>query len=208
MPDRVLGGGVPRFVIIGRTATAGADFLLDDLPGTSGRLDVLLRCIRAALLTSHGVRRDTVIDLVLLGGPEAPRVARIDGASAKFLRPDERPLATLLKKSLAAHAMHSDPGGEGCFVEVRPGIAIARGGLEVALADRGRAPIYVLDESGVDVRTVKLDPAGIFLIGDHQGLDEAARAMGEPISIGPVSLHSDDVVAIVANELDRAFTIR
>ena len=57
-----------RFVVIGQSATASPDFSLVDIAGTSGRLDVLLRCLRAALLVSHGLRRDTVVYLVLLGG--------------------------------------------------------------------------------------------------------------------------------------------
>src|SRR5579859_1075721 len=88
---------VRRFVIIGQKATASDDFLLDDLAGTSGRLDVLLRCIRAAILTSHGVRRDVVVYLLLQGGAKAPRVLRVDPVATKFLRPDERSLAMLVK---------------------------------------------------------------------------------------------------------------
>src|SRR5260370_886010 len=64
---------VRRFVVIGQQASASNDFSLDDLPGSSGRLDVLLRCVRAALLVSHGLRRDVVVYLVLLGGRHAPR---------------------------------------------------------------------------------------------------------------------------------------
>ncbi len=107
----------------------GAAFSLANLPASSGRLDVLLRCVRAALLFSHGVRRDTVVYLVLLGDPAAPRTLRIDGATVKFLRPDERSVAVLVQKALAAPRE-----GEGLVI-VRPGIAVADGGLEVVLAD-------------------------------------------------------------------------
>ncbi|MDP9002115.1 MAG: tRNA (pseudouridine(54)-N(1))-methyltransferase TrmY, partial [Myxococcota bacterium] len=93
-----------RFVIIGRSAIASDDFLLEDIPGTGGRLDILLRCLRAGLLVSHGIRRDVVMYLVLLGGPRAPRVLRADASGLKFVRPDERSLATLAKKALASHA--------------------------------------------------------------------------------------------------------
>ena len=58
-----------RFVIVGQQATSSPHFSLLDLPSTSGRLDVLLRCLRAALLVSHGLRRDAVAYLVLLGDP-------------------------------------------------------------------------------------------------------------------------------------------
>src|SRR5580704_6644641 len=109
-----------RFVVIGRGAIASDDFLLDDVPGTSGRLDVALRCVRAALLFSHGLRRDVIVYLVLGGGPRAPRVLRLSGATARFLRPDERSLAVLAKKVLASRA-DAERGG---FVEVKAGIAI------------------------------------------------------------------------------------
>lgn len=90
-----------RFVIIGQRASASPDFSLNNLPASSGRLDVLLRCLRAALLVSHGLRRDTIVYLVLLGGPSAPRTLRIDSADVRFLRPDERSLAVLVQKALA-----------------------------------------------------------------------------------------------------------
>jgi len=192
-----------RFVIVGRTATASGDFSLDDLPSTSGRLDVLVRCLRAALLVSHGVRRDTVVYLVLLGGPKAPRVLRVDGATARFLRPDERSLATLVRKSLAAYS-----GGEG-FVTVRPGIAVATGGLDVVLADLGAMRAYLLDEGGRDVRGETLGSRDdVFFVGDHLGFDESTRARlaeagARPVSVGPVSLHADDAVTVLSNELDR-----
>ena len=194
------------FVIMGRTATADDTFSLDDLPGTSGRLDVLLRCVRAALLVSHGVRSDTRIYLVLLGGPHAPRVVRVRGDEAKFVRPDERPLATLLKKSLAHPSVAQVST---TFETVRPGIAIAAGGLATALDDVRDLPLFVLDETGEDVAQVRLTRDAAFVVGDHLGLDDAARATlrergAKALAIGPVSLHSDDVVAVVSNCMDRS----
>lgn len=195
-----------RFVIIGQKATASDDFLLDDIPGTSGRLDVLLRCLRAALLFSNGLRRTVIVYLVLLGGPRAPRVLRVDAASVKFVRPDERSLATLMRKALSSRA---DEGAKG-FVEVRPGISVKCGGLEHAIADLGDASLYLLEEGGRDIRDVPRFGAShsAFFVGDHLGLDPTVRARivaagAAPISVGPLSLHADDVIAIVSNELDR-----
>jgi tRNA (pseudouridine54-N1)-methyltransferase len=200
-----------RFIVIGQKATAGDEFLLDDLPGTSGRLDVLVRCLRPAFLSSHGIRRDVVVYLVLLGGPRAPRVLRVMGADVKFLRPDERALAILVKKVLASHADEAEPG----FVVVKPGIAVAKGGLDMALDDvlasAPGGPLFVLDESARDLRRVNDLGAGspCFVIGDHLGIPDDARmrlaVVGAlPVSIGPVSVHADDVLTIVTNELDRA----
>jgi tRNA (pseudouridine54-N1)-methyltransferase len=189
------------FVILGSTAHAEAGVLLDDLPGTSGRLDVLARCIRAALCISHGLRRDVRVYLVLLGGA-APRTVRIDGAHAKFIRPDERPLATLLLKTIGRAA-----GGDERFVEQRPGIAVACAGLDAVLRDLAGVPLFVLEEGGPDVREAQVTNAAFF-IGDHVGVDSATRealaaAGARPLGIGPVSLHSDDVVTVLHNELDR-----
>jgi tRNA (pseudouridine54-N1)-methyltransferase len=193
-----------RFVILGQTAKASAEFLLDDLPGSSGRLDVLLRCVRAALLTSHGLRPDVLVYLVLHGGPRAPRVVRIGGAGLQFVRPDERSLAMLVQKALGRHV-----GGAAGFVEQKPGLAVADGGIECVLADLREARCYVLEERAADLREASLGGDDLaFFIGDHLGFDEATRATlaslgAEPVGIGPVSLHSDDVVAVVSNELDR-----
>jgi tRNA (pseudouridine54-N1)-methyltransferase len=194
---------VRRFVVIGQRAFVGEAFSLANLPASSGRLDVLLRCVRAALLFSHGVRRDTIVYLVLLGAPGAPQALRIEGAAVKFLRPDERSVAVLVQKAFAT------PRAGSGFVTVRPGVAVAEGGLDVVLADVGDAAPYVLEEGAADLREAALDDAdAVFFVGDDVGFDEATRgrlaALGaRPVAVGPVSLHADDVVAVVVNELDR-----
>jgi tRNA (pseudouridine54-N1)-methyltransferase len=195
-----------RFAIIGQKATASHDFILDDLPGTSGRLDILVRCLRPALLASHGIRRNVVVYLVLLGGPRAPRVIRIDGSLVRFIRPDERSLAVLAKKILERGRDADTPG----FAPIRPGIAIASGALEVVLADSVGATPYVLEEGALDIREAEGLGAtdALFVVGDHLGVPEESRAMldaigARPIAIGPVSVHADDVVSVLTNELDR-----
>ncbi len=210
-----------RFVVIGQRATAAPDFHLEDIPGTSGRIDALLRCVRAALLYSHGLRHDSCVYLVLLGGASSPRVARFDGAVARFLRPDERSLALTLRKLLA-----TEVPATGEFVQTRTGLAIARGGLEIVIADVGTATTcVVLDEGGADLRTVSFARGGTngaardavdditFFLGDHLGFDDATRARLDAlgclrVSVGPVSLHAEDVVTIVVNELDRRGAVR
>jgi len=197
---------VRNFAIIGQKASSTDEFILDDLPGTSGRLDVLVRCLRAAMLSSHGIRRGVVVYLVLLGGPLAPRVVRVDGAGVQFLRPDERSLAVRIKKVLASR----DDEGTTSWVTVRPGFAVARGGFERVLADVDDARPFILDENAPDVRETRGlgDFHALFVIGDHLGIPDDIRARldaigAQRISIGPVSLHADDVVTIVTNELDR-----
>jgi tRNA (pseudouridine54-N1)-methyltransferase len=198
---------VRRFVLIGQTASASGDFSLDDLPSSSGRLDVLLRAVRAALLVSHGLRRDVQVYLVLRGGGVPARLLRIDGRTVKFLRPDERSLAILVKKALSAAGAASDT-----FTEVRPGLELRAGDVAELLAEVGTTPCYVLHEDGQDIRACAFaDDDAWFFLGDHVGFDDGSLASLEQrgcrrISVGPVSLHTDDVVALVSNELDRRFS--
>ena len=196
-----------RFVLIGQTALASGDFSVDDLPSSSGRLDVLLRAVRAALLVSHGLRRDVQVYLVLRGGSDGPRTLRVDGQTAKFLRPDERSLATLVKKTLGAALTVSDS-----FVELRPGLQLRAGDLTELLREVGDTPCFALHEEGADIREQAFvnDDAWYFF-GDHLGFDVVSLALLERhgcprIAVGPVSLHTDDVVALVSNELDRRFS--
>jgi tRNA (pseudouridine54-N1)-methyltransferase len=195
---------VRRFVILGQRAVASSDFSVEDIAGTAGRLDVLLRCLRAALMVSHGVRIDTLVYLCLLGGPRAPRTLRFEGATARFLRPDERSLATLVRKILA-----TDPlTGQG-FGAARPGVSLAEDGLEAVLADLDGATPYLLEEGAPDIRRAAVDARNCaFFLGDHLGLEPSARALlvgrgAVPIGLGPVSMHAEDAVTVVANELDR-----
>jgi tRNA (pseudouridine54-N1)-methyltransferase len=192
-----------RFVVLGQRARAQPDFSLSDIPSTSGRLDVLLRCLRAGLLVSHGVRRDTIVYLCLLGDPERPRIVRFDGPAAKYMRPDERSLATVVRKALS-----TAPDG-GNFTRVRDGIAIADGGLPRLWAELEGSHCVLLEESAPDLRACAL-PSGdlTFVIGDHLGWPEGAREAllangAQAVSVGPVSLHAEDVVTLIANELDR-----
>lgn len=195
-----------RFILIGQTASASGDFSLADLASSSGRLDVLLRCVRAALLVSNGLRRDVRVYLVLRGGEQAPRTLRIDGQRAKFLRPDERSLAVLVQKTLVACQLS---GLSREFREVRPGIAACAGDLEQVLAEVGDGPRYVLHEAGRDVREQAfVGNDATFFVGDQLGFDQATLARLDAlgctqISLGPVSLHSEDAIAVISNELDR-----
>jgi tRNA (pseudouridine54-N1)-methyltransferase len=169
-------------------------------------LDVLLRAVRAALLVSHGLRRTVQVYLLLRGGGGEARLLRINGTTAKFLRPDERSLATLVKKTLSAVETAS-----ASFVEVRPGLELRQGDLSELLDELGDAPCFVLHEGGADIRAQSFasDDAWFF-IGDHVGFDVVSLALLERrgcqrLSVGPLSLHSDDVVTLVSNELDRRF---
>lgn len=192
-----------RFVVVGQRARSDGNFLLADIPSTSGRVDVLLRALRAALLVSHSVRRDTVVYLVLLGSPERVRTVRVEGAASRYLRPDERSLATTLKKALLC------PISEATFTHVRPGISVAAEGIACVLPELTHSRLYLLEPGGTDARACDFSHAdNTFLLGDHLGIAPELREQwmqlgALSISVGPVALYTEDTIALVANELDR-----
>jgi tRNA (pseudouridine54-N1)-methyltransferase len=183
------------FAVVGHLAPTGDAFTLDDLPGSAGRMDILCRCVQAALSLSHGLRLDAEIHLLLLGPPAPPKDVLIQGARVRSLSPDERSTAALVRKALAL------PAGD-AFRESTPGILVRRGGLREILAGGHFA---VLSEDGVDVRAVRDPPAG-FLLSDHRDFTagEAELIADLPrISVGPLVLHADHAITALQNELDR-----
>jgi len=183
------------FIILGHRATTNPDFSLEDIPGTSGRLDILCRCINAAFVLSHGIRRDVQVFLVL-GGGEPHKTLWLKGQELRHLNPDERTTAALLKKALALAAERE-------WSRSTPGISVRAGGLEELLQDLRSMKLFYLREDGADVRSTCSDiSGGAFLLGDHLGMlpeEEllAEEAGAEIVSVGPVSLHADHCIVLL-----------
>jgi len=101
---------VRRFVVVGQNARTARDFPLDDICGAAGRWDLLARCVQGSLFLAHDLRRDSELVLVLLGGPDAPKVVRVSGERVKNLNPDERSTVALLSALYpASRAAAVDP---------------------------------------------------------------------------------------------------
>ena len=103
-----------RFVITGHRAVTTGDFKLDDIAGGAGRLDVLVRCVNSAFFLSHSIRTDVELFLILEGGSDAPKTVRLSGKEMRYLNPDERSTASLIRnallKRLGNDEMRSSPG--------------------------------------------------------------------------------------------------
>ena len=190
-----------RFVVIGHRAVTSGDFKLDDLAGGTGRLDVLLRCINSAFFLSHNIRRDTEIHLILQGPPHPPKTVRLVGSELKYLNPDERSTAALVRNALLQKVAAEERSSPGIYVSNRSYRDV------LSLVPKGEQIVY-LREDGTDVREFGFEQDVTFVLGDDQDLtleEEGMLLKYEPkiISLGPASYHADHCISIVNNELDR-----
>jgi len=192
-----------RFVVVGTRTKATAMFHLHALGDSGGRMDVFVRCMRAALLVSDGVRRDTLLDLLMLAGEDAPLALRLNGSTIRFLRPDERRNAILLQGALSAR--HPGTGPE----HLAPGFEARPLDLEGLLSWGVLPDLFFLDREGEDVRSATFGPSGAtFVLGDDRGFTpeqrETLRSLhARPLRLGPTDVHTEDAVTLVQNELDR-----
>lgn len=194
-----------RFVVVGTRTKATSKFHLHALGDSGGRMDIFVRCMRAALLVSDGVRRDTRLDLLMLAGEDAPLAVRLNGSSIRFLRPDERRNAILLQGALATRHPGSGPEHLAPGFEANP---VDLGGL---LSWGPVSDLCFLDRDGEDLRSARFDPAGAtFVVGDDRGLtpeqrETLSRCHARPLRLGPTDVHTEDAITLVHNELDRRF---
>lgn len=192
-----------RFLVIGHTAASAPGWSPKDPAGTGGRIDIMARCIPAAMLVSHGLRADVELNLLHLGPPNAPKVVRVRSATLQRLYPDERSALSLLEKALGA-----DTTGP-VWQPSTPGIDVAVVTLAELLDELRAMPLFVLREDGADIAGVRVPSDALFVLGDHLGFtpEEAAllNARGAiPVSLGPVSMQADPCITVLHNHLDRA----
>lgn len=192
------------FVVTGHRAYSTPDFKLDDICGGAGRLDVLVRCITSAFFLSHDIRKDTEIYVILQGGADAPKTVRFSGNDIRYLNPDERSTASLIRNALLKKV---PPEGE---IRSSPGVYISRMSFEdviTALSEKGE--LVYLKEDGTDVRDFKFPENPVFVLGDDRDLTEEEESFllehsPSKICLGPRSLHANQCVVVVQNEMDRA----
>jgi tRNA (pseudouridine54-N1)-methyltransferase len=192
--------GRRHYLIISHTVPANGDFSLNDLPGSGGRADVIARCISSALLTSNGIRKDASITVYLCSGDRNVSVS-VFGSSVRYLNPDERSTAALLKNALLKGArLEEGFSSPGIFFDHRS----LQEFLELMCAGR---ECYYLSESGVPADALKTP--SIVLLGDHKGITAEEdrlleRFASRKVSLSKLSLQSDQCVTISNWMMDRA----
>jgi tRNA (pseudouridine54-N1)-methyltransferase len=190
-----------RFVVVGHRAITSGDFKLDDLCGSAGRLDVLLRAINSSFFLSHDIRKDVELQLILLGEPDPPKTIRLVGSELKYLNPDERSTGALIRNALMKKANGEEKSSPGIYISNRSYKDV------LSTIPKGTKFVY-LKEDGEDIRNVDLDDNMTFVLSDDQDLSAEEEEIlmdyrPEKVSLGPISYHSDHCILVVNNEIDR-----
>ena len=188
-----------QFVIIGHDAPVDGEFSLNGLPG-EGRLDLLSRCVTAALLLSHDIREDVTVHLIL--GDEV--TIRFEGSSLRGLHPDERSTAALIRTALEQReeAIGHIP------VETSPGVFLQRFGIEETIEQlAGEGTVCQLREDGKPITTVDPPANPIFVLSDHQDFrafetELLAEHCEYQLSLGPTVLHADHAITVANHWMD------
>ncbi len=187
-----------RFLVTGHRATSDGSFRLDDLPGTGGRMDILAMSASSALFLSHSLRSDVEVWLVLMGGPS--RTLKIIGSEARYLFPDERNMASMIRTALLRHR-------EG--KRQTPGMYVSDANFEKALSEAIRdSELFYLKEDGADIRDSELPEDMTFVLGDDRDLTDDEEKLVENLgaarlSLGNKSMHTYQAICTANYELDR-----
>jgi tRNA pseudouridine-54 N-methylase len=195
-----------RFAVVGHRAMAKGKLPLNDLAGGAGRMDVLIRATMAGLLTSHGLRNDTIVVLHLLGGPGPPRRIQFDGASLRGIHAEERSIAGTIGKITA---LPLPPIGR--WDEVSPGLSHSGGNLSTTLREWAGTTTVVLDADAPRLWSAKaiLPTNGLphdldltFVLSDDLPLEPTFAEVGLKRSLGHLWLQGHMAVGVVHFLLD------
>ena len=193
-----------RFLLLAHRVPVSGGFTLNDLAGGAGRMDEIARAVSTAFTLSNDLRRDTEVCVLFVAEPP-PRARRIElvGARLRYLNPDERSTAALLKNALVRavdfpREFESSPGLKVASVDPPTELRrfLERPGA-VWMTEAGR-PIEEWSEGSGDLAAVVSDPY-------DPTPEEVAllTSSGVPqVSVGPRSLRTSQVIDAVHRELD------
>lgn len=193
-----------NFAIIGHKAPSSGDMSLNDLPGVSGRMDVIARAVNATLFLSHGIRKDSQIIIHLMGGNLGPRRVKFDGRLLSGVRPDERSISGHIKSVIK---LRLPPIG--IWSEVSSGIFHSGGDISTTIREwlKNEVDIKIFDIDGQKFmykKSIKGNKIG-FILSDDLPFNEEEYDKFEKfkkISVGPQWLQGHSCIAIAHHIID------
>jgi tRNA (pseudouridine54-N1)-methyltransferase len=194
-----------RFLLLAHRVPVSGEFTLNDLAGGAGRMDEVARAVSTAFTLSNDLRRDTEVTVLFVADP-IPRARRVSmiGTRLRFLNPDERSTAALLKNALTRSKEYPRE------FESSPGLTIAPADPAHELEAFLRRPGAVwLTEAGAPMSDwAPADGELAAVVSDPYDPTpeerERLERSGVPrLSVGPHSLRTSQVVDLVHSHLDR-----
>ncbi len=187
-----------HFYVKSQGITGARHINLKDLPGSSGRLDIVARCINAAFWLSGEIRRNVTFHTILHGEPYTPVYIRLEGDKLRKVSPDERSIALFLKKALERMEDRE---------ETSPGIFASKKSFEELAEENEDKSFYLLDEEGTSIDEIKFDDIPFFFLGDKRDLTPDEKQFlikkgAKPISLGKKSYLSSHCIIILNWLLD------
>jgi tRNA (pseudouridine54-N1)-methyltransferase len=193
-----------RFLLTAHRVPVRGEFSLNDLAGLGGRMDEVARSVSTAFTLSNELRRDTAVTVLFVSSPP-PAARRIDlaGDRLRYLNPDERSTAALLKNALVRSAERPYE------FEPSPGLRVAPADPPQVVAEfLARPGAAWLTESGGPLSGWSpTEGEAAFVLSDPDDPTPtevaALEASGVPrLSVGPRSLRTSQVIDVVQRELD------
>jgi tRNA (pseudouridine54-N1)-methyltransferase len=189
-----------EIVYYSKSAVTAGNFIQADLM-KSGRMDIVCNVIISAFFLSNDIRKDVRLHLLFEGPPTPPVHIQLEYDSRLSL--SKKDIAGLIKRML-----YKCPKEKNRLLQVFPGCSIEKKSFENLineLNNQGRN-VFMLEEKGKDIRTMKFCGNELFIIGDHEGFpQEKVKFLRtiDKISLSPKILFASQAITILHNEIDR-----
>jgi tRNA (pseudouridine54-N1)-methyltransferase len=193
-----------RFLLLAHRVPVSGNFSLNDLAGAGGRMDEVARTTSTAFTVSNGLRRDTELTILFVAEPppKARRI-RLSGTGLRYLNPDERSTAALLKNALVrSSTLERD-------VEASPGLVVGPADPMSVLTEFAQASgtIWLTETGGPYVPPEPAPGVVSAILSDPDDPtaeeQDVVRRLGTPsVSLGPVSLRASQCVDVLHNRWD------
>lgn len=199
-----------RFAIIGHRAMSKGKLPLNDLAGSAGRMDVLVRALLSAFLTSHGIRNDVEMVLHLYGGPGPKRRLKFVGSELKGFHAQERAVAGLIAKVIA-----KPNSPRGIWNQILPGVYDSGGDIETTLKEWRDSKLVVLDatedmlwsdDSSIENNNPSY-PDICFVLSDDLAMDKLENENLLFRSLGETWLQGNSAITIVHFLMDQGVSL-
>jgi tRNA (pseudouridine54-N1)-methyltransferase len=196
---------MPTFVIRARKASVRADKVFSQV-GSNEHVEIIAHTLANAFYFSNGMRMDVEVYIVLDSTADFPRTLKFSSKQGlSFPGFHEGAILEVVASALA----RGNKVAKGSIQSIEAGIEIYGFGFDILMKElQEHSPVYLLDKKGKDIRSIGLEPNGVFVLSDHLAMPKNSikgleRRGLTKISLGPKMLFASQCVVLIHNERDR-----